>query len=175
MNQGFFQEFLLGFLPRFFSKFIQEFPSGDHTGISSGVPYGISSGFLPGVFNSEISWALTDYCLLFLEFRSVLLQSCFLEFLSDFLLGSFSRDSFRNSSRDSILNNSSFSFLKHSESFGSFQCSFKFFYRPKDSPGFDLGVLLGIPFEISPEIFIKISPGIPSEVPPGILDSREKF
>lgn len=43
-----------------------------------------------------------------------------------------------------------------------------FFYRPKDSPGFETGILLGIPFDVSPEIFIKISPGIPSEVPPGI-------
>lgn len=42
--------------------------------IPSGVPQFISLAILPDVSNCEISWALTDNCLLFSGFRSGLLE-----------------------------------------------------------------------------------------------------
>lgn len=115
-------------------------------------------------------------------FRSGLLQRCFLEFLSDFLLGLLF---FFSGIVPGILPEIPLKiilvFLSGSipsdipESFEPFQCSFKFLFRPKDSSGFEPGILLGIPFEVSPKIFIKISPGIPSEVPPGIPSGAPPF
>lgn len=42
--------------------------------------------------------------------------------------------------------------------------SFKFFFRSRDSPGFESGILPVMPFGVSPEIFLKTFSGIPSGV-----------
>lgn len=92
----------------------------------------------------------------FSGFRSGLVRRYFLEFLPEFLLG-FPRIVPGNSPEIPLLDFLGFS----SEIPGRFDCSFGFFFSVRFEPGIP-------PFGVSQEIFLRISPGIPSALSPGI-------
>lgn len=108
---------------------------------------------------------LTDYCLLFSGFRSGLLQRYFLEFLQDFPLDSFwvfsrivPRISLENPLKiilDLLFGGIPSEILEKKSISPSFP---SVFCRSRDSPGFEPGVLSGIPFGVSSEFFLEISP-----------------